>query len=100
MMDRHQTTNWQERARRVLAGGVSTNVRLLDEGGPFVVERAEGSRVWDADGNAFIDYVAGFGAILLGYAHPKVNEGIAASLHRGQQYGATHTLEIELAEKV
>lgn len=52
------------------------------------------------DGREYIDYVCGFGAILLGYAHPHVNRAVMTALERGQQFGATHTMEIELAERL
>lgn len=89
---------WLERSYRVLAGGVSTNVRLADHPQPFIADRAEGAHIWDADGREYIDYVCGFGAILLGYAHPRINAAVREALERGQQFGATHITEIALAE--
>lgn len=91
---------WRDRARAVLPGGVSTNVRLLDGPQIFIVERARGCRVWDVAGTEYIDYVCGFGSILLGHADPRVNEAVQDALTRGQQFGATHPLEIRLAEQL
>jgi glutamate-1-semialdehyde 2,1-aminomutase len=97
---RDVVADWRSRATRVLPGGVSTNVRLLDGPDVFIVERAHGHRVWDVAGTEYIDYVCGFGAILLGHGHAGVMEAVQAALTRGQQFGATHPLEIRLAEEL
>src|SRR5882762_1991353 len=67
------------RATDVLVGGVNSPVRAFRAvgGEPIVVDRAAGSRLWDADGNEFIDYVCSWGALILGHAHPKVVQAIA-----------------------
>ena len=61
-----------ERAKRVLPGGVNSPVRaFLSVGGtPYFVERAQGSKVWDAEGNDYLDYVQSYGASILGHADP------------------------------
>jgi len=83
-----------------LPGGVSSPVRAYRAvgGTPRFIARAEGARVWDADGNEYIDYVASWGAILLGHAHPAVTQAIVDAATKGTSYGAPHEGEIRLAE--
>ena len=90
------------RATDVLVGGVNSPVRAFRAvgGDPIVVDRAAGSRLWDADGNEYIDYVCSWGALILGHAHPKVVETIAAQARRGTSYGMPTELEVELASKI
>lgn len=88
-----------ERARQVLVGGVDSPVRAFGAvgGTPIVVDRAAGCRLWDADGNEYLDYVCSWGALILGHAHPEVTAAIAEQAHRGTSYGMTTELEVELA---
>ena len=86
------------RALRSLAGGVSSNTRLLNP--HMIVERASGCRIWDADGIEYIDYLLGQGPNFLGYAPPRVVEKVLAAQREGIIYAATHTREIEAAERV
>jgi glutamate-1-semialdehyde 2,1-aminomutase len=88
----------QERARKVLAGGVSSNTRLLNP--LLIAERAAGCRLWDADGNEYIDYLLGQGPNFLGYAPPRVVEKVLAAQRDGVIFAATHVREIEAAERV
>jgi len=88
----------QERAMRALAGGVSSNTRLLNP--HLIVERASGCRLWDADGTEYLDYLLGQGPNFLGYGPPRVVEKIVAAQHDGIIYAATHRREIEAAERV
>jgi len=91
-----------ERARRILVGGVNSPVRAFRAvgGTPLVIERAEGSRLWDVDGREYIDYVCSWGALILGHAHPEVVAAIAEQAQRGTSYGMTSPLEIELGEVI
>jgi glutamate-1-semialdehyde 2,1-aminomutase len=88
----------QQRAMRALAGGVSSNTRLLNP--HLIVERARGCRMWDADGTEYIDYLLGQGPNFLGYAPPRVVEKIVAAQRDGIIYAATHRREIEAAERI
>ena len=67
-----------ERAQRVIPGGVNSPVRAFQSvgGTPYFVARAEGAEVWDADGNAYLDLVQSYGAIIAGHAHPAIVEAI------------------------
>jgi glutamate-1-semialdehyde 2,1-aminomutase len=87
------------RARDVLVGGVNSPVRAFGSvgGTPVIVDRAAGSRLWDADDNSYIDYVCSWGALILGHADPAVAEAVADQARRGTSYGMTTELEVELA---
>ncbi|HEX5120772.1 MAG TPA: aspartate aminotransferase family protein [Pseudonocardiaceae bacterium] len=86
-----------ERARRVLAGGVSSDARRLPNGSLFV-DRASGAYLWDVDGNRYTDYVLGQGPAILGHSAPVVADAVAAQVRRGVSYSAQHLAEVELAE--
>jgi glutamate-1-semialdehyde 2,1-aminomutase len=90
------------RAQEVIPGGVNSPVRACRSVGtkPVFVQRGEGSRLFDADGNAYIDYVGSWGPMILGHTHPDVIEAIRSVLGRGTSFGAPTDLEIELAEMV
>ncbi len=89
-------------AQKVIPGGVNSPVRACRSVGtePVFIQRAEGSRLFDADGNAYIDYVGSWGPMILGHRHPEVIAAIQKVLDRGTSFGAPTDLEIELAEMV
>ena len=99
-------TQWQrsqtlfERAKGSLAGGVSSNVRLLAKPHPLFFERAAGAMIYDVDGNGYIDYVLGQGPMILGHSHPAVLDAVDKAMRQGQLYAGQHWLEIEVAEKL
>jgi glutamate-1-semialdehyde 2,1-aminomutase len=88
-----------ERSREILVGGVNSPVRAFGAvgGTPVVVDRGAGARLWDADGNEYLDYVCSWGALILGHAHPAVAEALADQARRGTSFGMTTELEVELA---
>ncbi|HEX6041521.1 glutamate-1-semialdehyde 2,1-aminomutase [Longimicrobium sp.] len=90
------------RACGIIPGGVNSPVRAFRAvgGEPFFVQRAAGSRLWDADGNEYIDYVLSWGPMILGHAHPAVVHAVADAATRGTSYGAPTAAEVELAEAV
>ena len=67
------------RAEKILIGGVNSPVRAFRAvgGTPLIIDRAAGSRLWDADGREYLDFVCSWGALILGHAHPDVVVGIA-----------------------
>jgi glutamate-1-semialdehyde 2,1-aminomutase len=89
-------------AQRVIPGGVNSPVRAFRGvgGEPFFVARAEGARIWDVDGRAYIDYVGSWGPLILGHAAPSIVEAVAAAAARGTSYGAPTAGEVELAEAI
>ncbi len=92
----------QARAEKIIPGGVSSPVRaFLFVGGdpPFIV-RGSGARVWDADGNEYIDYVGSWGPLILGHAEPSVVAAITAAARNGASFGASTPTEANLAEIV
>jgi glutamate-1-semialdehyde 2,1-aminomutase len=90
------------RAQKILVGGVDSPVRAFRAvgGSPLIVERAAGSRLWDADGREYIDYVCSWGALILGHTDPDVVSAIADQAANGTSYGMTSPLEIELGERI
>ncbi|HEY1323510.1 MAG TPA: aminotransferase class III-fold pyridoxal phosphate-dependent enzyme, partial [Streptosporangiaceae bacterium] len=87
------------RARQVLPGGVTHDVRVADPF-PLTVTRAAGSHKWDADGHELICYVMGHGSLLLGHCHPEVVAAVQEQATRAFHPGACHELECEWAETV
>src|SRR5947199_9573306 len=92
----------QARAEAVIPGGVNSPVRgFRSVGGepPFIV-KGEGARIWDADGNSYLDYVGSWGPLILGHAAPEVVEAIIAAARTGASFGACTPTEVEPAEAV
>ncbi len=88
-----------ERAQRVFPRGVSHDARHV-EPFPLYMTHSSGSRKWDVDGNEFIDYFGGHGALMLGHAHPSLVSAVNKQIARGTHYAACHELEIEWGELV
>jgi len=91
-----------ERAQRVIPGGVNSPVRAFGsvDQTPRFIARAKGARLWDVDGNEYIDYVGSWGPMILGHADPGVLRALRAAAARGTSFGAPTELETELAELV
>jgi glutamate-1-semialdehyde 2,1-aminomutase len=87
------------RSREAIAGGITHDSRNFAPF-PIYIERAEGARKWDVDGNELIDHWMGHGSLLLGHDHPQVTAAVAEQVHRGTHYGACHELEVAWAEQV
>ena len=90
------------RARELFPGGVSSPVRAFGGvgGEPFVVARGEGPRIWDADGNEYIDFVLSWGPLVLGHAPPIVLDALEETMRRGTSFGIPTELEVQLAERI
>jgi len=89
-------------AQRYLPGGVDSPVRAFKAVGgtpPFMV-RGDGSKIYDADGNKFIDYVCSWGPLILGHSHPQVVEKLRQAIERGTSFGAPTEMEITLARMI
>jgi len=91
-----------EKANQYLVGGVNSPVRAFKavSGEPVFIERGLGSKIYDVDGNEYIDYVCSWGALILGHAHPQVIEAVKCACDRGTSFGASTEVEIELAKKI
>ena len=89
-------------AAGLFPSGVNSPVRSFASvgGTPIPIARAEGHHLIDADGRRYIDYIAAFGPLILGHAHPAVVDAVATAARRGLAYGATSTAEVELGKRV
>ncbi|MDQ2857267.1 MAG: glutamate-1-semialdehyde 2,1-aminomutase [Candidatus Eremiobacteraeota bacterium] len=101
-MHRERSRAAFERAKTVIPGGVNSTVRAFKGvgGTPVFIASAQGCRLTDVDGNAYIDYVLSWGPMILGHAHPAVVEAVRAAAARGTSYGAPTDAESDLAELV
>jgi len=106
----NQTTNFMtskseelfSQAAKVIPGGVNSPVRAFKGvgGTPPFIKRAEGAFIYDADDNAYIDYVGSWGPMILGHNHPAILEAVISTAQNGLSFGAPTELEITAAEKV
>jgi len=87
-------------AKKYLVGGVNSPVRSFNYVGtnPLLIKNGKGSRVFDYDGNSYIDYVMSWGALILGHTHSKVVKDLKTAITKGLGFGTTNKAEIELAE--
>jgi glutamate-1-semialdehyde 2,1-aminomutase len=88
-----------EEAKKVLPGGVSSPVRAIKPY-PFYTKRANGSRIIDIDGNEYIDYVMGYGPLLLGHNHSAIRDAVINQLADGWLYGTPIEQEVKLAREI
>lgn len=91
-----------QEAQKHIPGGVNSPVRAYKAvgGNPPFIERAQGSKIYDVDGNEYIDYVGSWGPMILGHIHPNVISALEQALKKGTSYGAPTEREIELATLV
>ena len=96
------STQWHERASKSIPGGVSSPVRafLAVGGTPRYFVRGEGSRVVDADGRSYVDFVGSWGPMILGHAHPSVVSALRDTISHSTSFGAPHPHEVLLAEEI
>jgi len=89
-------------AQQYLPGGVDSPVRAFKAvgGEPVIISYGSGSHIWDADGNDYIDYVASWGPLIFGHAHPSIVQILQKAAERGTSYGATTEMEVEMARLV
>ncbi len=99
-MDR--SARLMQRAVKRLPGGVNSPVRAFRSvgGDPLFMQRGEGSRIFDVDGNSYVDYVMSYGPLVLGHAHPDVVAALEDMARSGTTFGAPTELEVEMAELV
>ena len=91
-----------ERAQQSIPGGVNSPVRAFKSVDlhPLFIERGKGSKIYDVDGNEYIDYVGSWGPLILGHCHETVLSAVEKALHQGTSFGAPTEAEIQLAEMV
>jgi glutamate-1-semialdehyde 2,1-aminomutase len=87
------------KAKHLMPGGVNSPVRAFKAvgGSPVFIKSAKGSKIYDVDGNEYIDYVLSWGPMILGHTHPRITKALQKAAERGTSYGAPTGLEIELA---
>ena len=101
-MKSERSEAWFARAQKVIPGGVNSPVRAFRGVGgiPRFIERGQGSRIFDTDGNSYIDYVGSWGPLLLGHRPPGVIDALRDVLEIGTSFGAPTEREVELAELI
>ncbi len=95
-----QSAKLLERAKKSLAGGVSSEFRKYNHPHAIFYSHAEGSRIYDVDGNEYIDFTLSQGPMIIGHQHPHVVRRVEEYSKKGQLFAGQHILEIELAEKL
>jgi len=97
-----QSRKLQRRAERFIPGGVNSPVRAFGSvgGDPLYIVRGQGSHIWDADGNEYVDYIGSWGPLILGHAAPTVIEAVIAAARSGTSFGASTPAEADLAEVI
>lgn len=101
-MKTKKSINYFKKAQALMPGGVNSPVRAFKAvgGNPLFIAKAKGSKIYDVDGNKYIDYVLSWGPLILGHSHPAVVKALKKAVQNGTSYGAPTLLEIKLAEIV
>jgi glutamate-1-semialdehyde 2,1-aminomutase len=101
-ISREKSAALYERAKTYFPGGVNSPVRAFKSvyGTPLFIDKGDGSHIWDADGNEFIDFCCSWGPLILGHNHPSVREKVMEVMQKGMSFGAPTALENELAELI
>lgn len=99
--ERSKSRRWFERAQKSLIEGVNSPSRgsTVFAAGPIVIERGQGSRVWDLDGNEYVDFMMSFGALIHGHVHPVLVSTVAEAMSEGSHFASATPAELEAAEK-
>ena len=101
-MNTKTSENLFKEAQRYIPGGVNSPVRAYNTvgGNPIFIEKAKGSKIYDVDGNEYIDYVGSWGPMILGHANPQVISALKKAMEKGTSFGAPTGLEVELARMI
>lgn len=101
-MKKTKSLNLYKKALELIPGGVNSPVRAFKavNSSPLFIKGAKGSKIYDVDGNEFIDYVLSWGPMILGHAHPAIINALKKAIENGTSYGAPTPLEIELAKMI
>jgi glutamate-1-semialdehyde 2,1-aminomutase len=102
MMNTSTSERLFAKAKECIPGGVNSPVRAFKSVGrnPLFIKRASGSKIWDVDGNEYIDYVGSWGPMILGHSHPRVVELLRYALESGTSFGAPTEFEVKMAELI
>jgi len=101
-LKREQSEKLFQKAKTYFPGGVNSPVRAFKSvgGTPLFIDQGKGSRIWDADGNEYIDYCCSWGPLILGHCHPSIVNKVKKTIDSGMSFGAPTRLENELAELI
>jgi len=101
-ISREKSAALYDKAKTYFPGGVNSPVRAFKSvyGTPLFIEKGDGSHIWDADGNEFVDFCCSWGPLILGHNHSSVREKVMEVMQRGMSFGAPTALENELAELI
>jgi glutamate-1-semialdehyde 2,1-aminomutase len=101
-ISREKSAELYAKAKTFFPGGVNSPVRAFKSvyGTPLFIKKGDGSHIWDADDNEFIDFCCSWGPLILGHNHPKVKEKVIEVMQNGMSFGAPTALENELAELI
>jgi len=99
--NRSRSSEWFERAQTSLVEGVNSpsRGRTVFDPAPIAIERGQGSKVWDADGNEYIDFMMSFGALIHGHAHPAIVATVSKAIAEGSHFASASSAEVEAAER-
>jgi glutamate-1-semialdehyde 2,1-aminomutase len=102
MISRAKSEQLFAEALNYIPGGVNSPVRAFRAvgGQPFFVNKAKGARVWDVDGNEYVDYVGTWGPAILGHAHPKIIQAVQAAAANGTSFGIPNPFEVTMAKLI
>lgn len=101
-LDTRRSYKLYQRAARVMPGGSSSHGQCYPVFDPYPLtfKRGSGTRIWDVDGNEYIDFILAMGPLILGHAHPALVRAASEQLQKGTMFAVLHELEVDLAEKV
>src|SRR5260221_6069245 len=102
MMSRVKSDQLFATALQYIPGGVNSPVRAFRAvgGQPFLVNRAKGARIWDVDGNEYVDYVGTWGPAILGHSHPRIIKAVQAAAEYGTSFGIPNPAEVTMAQLI
>ena len=102
MRERKNSELLFDRAKKVMPGGVNSPVRAYQSVGltPKFIDRAKGNKIYDIEGNEYLDYVGSWGPMILGHADPEVIAAVRDKAEKGLSFGACTEAEVELAELI
>lgn len=100
MLEHEKSINFLKEAKKYFAGGVGSNNRLTSEVCPLFIERGRGSKIYDVDGNEYIDYMLALGPLILGHCPANIIKAVKKQLDHGTMFGACDPQEAILAQKV
>lgn len=101
-LNTRKSWEWYVRASKLIPGGGSSNAQCSPTYDPYplTLRKGVGSKVWDVDDNVYVDYLLGFGPLILGHCHPSVLQAVRTQLENGLHYAMLDELQVKLAEKI